>query len=289
MFGPNTYFTDNVVINGSHRDQAFYKLFGEVKELFIKKFDLDDYDVIFIPGSATVGVEAVMFSMNYNITVIGNDGSFKKRWTSMLENYPKPAGCPDVDLCCRLESSVSAPFYKEGCVLDAVSAFPYYSTPKDTRIFCTCLNKQLGSYTGLAVVCVKKDQWKYCVDSDKISYLNLRIFKDWGDKNQTPYTTPTYIYEHFHKVLKNFDLDQFRERINKVSDLLCRTIPEEFFVGEKRCPVLTLKKEAFPDKSFPEKCDLYGYWTNRPYYQIYTYTSPYEDYEEFCRQYKCLF
>ncbi|MBR4158934.1 MAG: hypothetical protein IKT97_02610, partial [Spirochaetia bacterium] len=88
---------------------------------------------------------------------------------------------------------------------------------------------------------------------------------------------------------KSFDLNQFRERIDKVSDLICSAIPEEYIVGERRCPVITIKKEAFKkDMSLAGKYDLYGYWTGKPCYQIFTYTSPEEDYQEFVRQYRSL-
>ena len=286
MFGPNTYFKDTVDICWSHRDQSFFKLFDQVRELFATKFGLEGYDIIFIPGSATVGIEATMFSMQYRIKMAGSNGEFKNRWNQMLKNYPKDSSCPEVEMFCRLETSISEPFYQEDSIMDAVSAFPYYDVPKGTKVMCTCLNKQLASYVGLAVVCVKKDQWDHCIGGDIFSYLNLRRYKDYGDKHQTPNTSPTYIYEHFYKVLKNFNLEQFRERINKVSDLICSAVPEEYIIGAKRCPVITIKKEAFKDKALAEKFDLYGYWTGKPDYQIFTYTSPIEDYEEFIREYR---
>ena len=46
MFGPNTYFEDKVKIEYSHRDKIFFDLFTETRELFSKKFNLDDYDVL---------------------------------------------------------------------------------------------------------------------------------------------------------------------------------------------------------------------------------------------------
>ncbi|MCR4664720.1 MAG: hypothetical protein K5660_05075, partial [Paludibacteraceae bacterium] len=58
MFGPNTYFKDNVNICFSHRDQVFFDLFQRVNDLFVEKFGLQDYDVLFIPGSGTIGIES---------------------------------------------------------------------------------------------------------------------------------------------------------------------------------------------------------------------------------------
>lgn len=286
MFGPNSYFSDSVRIHSSHRDKEFFDQFKELRELFTLKFGLEDYDVLFIPGSATVGIEAIMYSMNYRLKIIGNEGHFREQWTSMLKNYLRDESFPETEMFCRLESSNSTPFYKENGVVDAVSAFPYYDIPKGTKAFCTCLNKQLSSYIGLAVVCVKRDEWKNFVDGDVCSYLNLARYKKFAEQFQIPSTAPTFIFEHFIKVLKNLNLDQFRERIDRVSDLICSNIPEEYLIGDRRCPVITIKKEAFGEGSLAEKYNLYGYWLKKPTYRIFTYTSPYEDYEEFIRQYK---
>ena len=45
MFGPNTNFKDSVNICSSHRDQSFFKLFDQVRELFALKFGLEDYSL----------------------------------------------------------------------------------------------------------------------------------------------------------------------------------------------------------------------------------------------------
>lgn len=282
MFGPNTYFHDDVNIQFSHRDQVFFDLFKRVNELFTEKFNLQDYDVLFIPGSGTIGIEAMMYSMDYKINFIGNDGTFKSRLIDLYENYndKNKKDANKVEMFVRLETSISKPFEKEGCLMDCISAFPYYSIPKDTKLFVTCLNKQIGSYIGLSVVCVRRDQWKHCIDEKVFSYLNLMRYKAYLLQSQTPHTTPTFIYEHLFKVLNNLNLDQFRENINKVSDLICSYVPEEYIIGDKRCPVITVNKKFFTDE-VARKNDLYGFWTGKPVYQFFTYTQPYEDYERF--------
>lgn len=282
MFGPNTYFHDDVNIQFSHRDQVFFDLFKRVNELFTEKFNLQDYDVLFIPGSGTIGIEAMMYSMDYKINFIGNDGTFKSRLIDLYENYndKNKKDANKVEMFVRLETSISKPFEKEGCLMDCISAFPYYSIPKDTKLFVTCLNKQIGSYIGLSVVCVRRDQWKHCIDEKVFSYLNLMRYKAYLLQSQTPHTTPTFIYEHLFKVLNNLNLDQFRENINKVSDLICSYVPEQYIIGDKRCPVITVNKKFFTDE-VARKNDLYGFWTGKPVYQFFTYTQPYEDYERF--------
>jgi len=279
MFGPNSYFQDNVRICFSHRDKVFFDLFKRVNELFTEKFGLQDYDVLFIPGSGTIGLEATMFSMDYNINFIGNEGTFKNRLRNMYDTYGGGKKEP-AEMFVRLETSISKPFEKEGCLIDCISAFPYYSIPKDTKLFVTCLNKQIGSYVGLSVVCIRRDQWKYCIDEKVFSYLNLMRYKAYLMLSQTPHTTPTYIYEHLLKVLSTFNLSQFRENINKVSDFICSRIPDEYIIGDKRCPVITVNREFFSDEE-AKRNNLYGYWTGKPCYQFFTYTQPYQDYVDF--------
>ena len=61
MFGPNTYFKDEVDICYSHRDKCFFDLFGKTRALFSEKFGLEDYDVLFIPGSARSELKRCFF------------------------------------------------------------------------------------------------------------------------------------------------------------------------------------------------------------------------------------
>lgn len=282
MFGPNTYFTDSVDIHFSHRDEEFFNIFQKVTDLFTEKFQLYDYDVLFIPGSGTIGIESTFFSMDYKLKFIGNDGAFKDRLVALYSNYAHlhNKGANKAEMFVRLETSISKPFYKEGCLMDCISAFPYYPIPQDTKLFVTCLNKQIGSYVGLSVVCVKRSEWKHCIDETVFSYLNLRRYYSYLLHRQTPHTTPTFIYEHLHKVLKDFNLDAHVEKINKVSELICKHVPDEFIIGDRYCPVITIKKEAFSDR-IAQQYDLYGYWTGKPVYQFFTYAQPYQDYVDF--------
>ena len=283
MFGPNTYFKDDVEIKFSHRDQIFFDLFERVNELFTEKFNLQDYDILFIPGSGTIGIEAMMFSMDYKINFIGNDGTFRDRLIQLYKNYEKEKSRTNkVDMFVHLETSISKPFDngKGECLVDAISAFPYYDIPKGTKVFITCLNKQIGSYIGLSVVGVRRDQWKYCKDEKVFSYLNLKRYVAYLAQNQTPHTTPTFIYEHLYKVLTTFNIERHREKIDTVSKLICDNVPYEMIIGDHRCPVITVNKYAFTDE-VAKKYDLYGYWTGKPCYQFFTYTQPIQDYIDF--------
>lgn len=284
MFGPNTYFEDQVNICYSHRDKVFFDLFAETKKRFSDTFGLDDYDILFIPGSGTIGVEAVMYSFKHRIKLIGVDGTFKNRWTEFAKNRsPKKNTNQTYEMYCLLETSCSSNFYKEGCIVDAISGFPYYDIPANTIAFVTCLNKQLGSYVGLAVVGIRKDKWHLFVDEREMSYLNLSRYKSYHDINQAPSTSPTFIYEHFNQVLKSFDLAAFRERLDTVSDMIVDTVGENNIIGNKRGPVITLKNGVVPE-TIARKNDVYGYWAGRPNYQMFTYTQKVEDYERFLKE-----
>ena len=106
MFGPNTYFQDPVDIHYSHRDKVFFDLLRDVKDTFSSVFHLEDYDILFIPGSGTVGIESLMFSCKRKIDMIGIDGTFKKRWAAMEAGYRKQKNrAVPFEMFCRLETS----------------------------------------------------------------------------------------------------------------------------------------------------------------------------------------
>lgn len=284
MFGPNTFFEDNVIINYSHRDKTFFNLFEETRKRFSDVFHLEEYDILFIPGSGTIGIESVMYSFKHGIKVIGIDGTFKSRWISFEKNraLSKRQG-RTYEMFCLLETSCSKHYTKKGCIVDAISGFPYYDIPKGTIAFVTCLNKQLGSYVGLAVVGVRKDKWDMFIGEGVMSYLNLARYKSYHDINQAPSTSPTFIYQHFNEVLKAFDLKMFRKRIDDVSRMVVEEIGEENIIGEDRGPVITLKKGVIPDE-FARSHDVYGYWAGRPNYQIFTYSQKPEEYRAFFKE-----
>lgn len=286
MFGPNTYFENQVEICYSHRDKVFFNLFHETRQRFSDTFNLGEYDILFVPGSGTIGVEAVMYSFKYNIKLIGVDGTFKTRWTEFEKNRPvRKRTSKNFEMYCLLETSCSQNYYKEGCIVDAISGFPYYDIPANTIAFITCLNKQLGSYVGLSVVCIKKDKWDLFIDEGVMSYLNLARYKSYHDINQAPSTSPTFIYEHFNEVLKKFNLEEFRKRLDYVSEIIVDTIGEDNIVGNKKGPVITLKNGVIPEE-LARKRDIYGYWAGRPNFQIFTYTQKVEDYELFLKEYR---
>lgn len=280
MFGPNTYLSTISEINYSHRDEEFINLYKNLSKSFSDKFDLHDYDILFIPGSGTIGIESVFWSSKKRINVIGYEGVFTGRWNKLSEIYTpynrlnyneKP-----VDLYCQLETSVNKVFEKEGCIVDAISSFPYYDIPKNTKIFVTCSNKQLGGMPGLSIVCVKKDYWNELKNDDIFSYLNLSRYKKYGLKNQTPSTPPITIYENLFRIIQKFDVNYFRDKINTNSEKLAN-----IFGGESS-PVFVVDKKKI-SLEYAKLWNLYGLNTKCNNYSIFTYSCQDKDYDKFCR------
>lgn len=286
MFGPNTHFDHLVSISYSHREKKFFDLYLEVTTLFKTTFHLYDFDILFIPGSGTVGVEAAVFSARDRIEVIGHDGTFRDRWMALSRTYNAGRGKRrSIPLYCQLETSVSRRYVSDGmpAIVDGISAFPYYLPPPNTQIYITATNKGLLSFVGLSIVMVRNSFWGELLDDRVFSYLNLSRYRAFAHQLQTPSTTATHIFEHLKSVLQTFNLDEYRARIDRVSDKLVEGIGTEFIIGDRRGPVITARMDAFPT-GFAQNCNLYGYWIGKSSYQFFTYSQNESDYEAFLAQ-----
>tara|TARA_B100001939_G_scaffold334580_1_gene335683 strand:+ start:355 stop:1251 length:897 start_codon:yes stop_codon:yes gene_type:complete len=292
MFGPNTYIDFPTSITHSHRDKEFMDTYQDLRELFVDVFDLQDYDILFIGGSGTTAIESVVWSMMNDIEVSGNGGVFRNKWERLVKTYGKEGSSRYYRevLYCQLETSNSS-YYEEkvsrwnGTIVDAISSFPYYDIPKGVNVFVTCVNKQLAGFPGLSIVGVKKTFWNRIKDSDEFTYLNLRRYYEYGLKNQTPTTAPTQIYEHFLTILRRFDIDELRNKINRNSELIVDAIGKDKIIGESLCPVITIPKEFISDE-LAQKWNLYGLQTESKNYQIFTYSCDDKDYENFAKELK---
>ena len=283
MFGPNTYFEHLVRIAYSHREKKFFDLYSEVTERFKTLFGLQDFDILFVPGSGTVGIEAMMFSLRGRLEVIGHDGTFKERWTALSKTYnDHRKGRGLTPMYCQLETSCSRYFAGDGrgAIIDGISAFPYYLPPPEAQIYVTASNKGLLSFVGLSIVMVRRSFWNHLIDEDQFSYLNLRRYKSYADQSQTPSTTATHIFEHLNQVLSNFDLNAYRARLDRIAGRLVEGIGEEFIIGDRKGPVITARLDAFPP-SFARENNLYGYWIGKSNYQIFTFSQAEADYDRF--------
>ena len=280
MFGPNTHLITQSIIDYSHRDKDFFSLYASLTEKFTTLFKLDNFDIIFVPGSGTIGIESVFFSLLKDIKLIGPDGVFKEKWNNLSKLYSKGDNGDPLEMYCQLETSISEVFEKEYCIVDCISSFPYYSIPKNTKIFVTCSNKQLGSMPGLSIVGIRKDFWANLIPSDVFSYLNLRRYKDFSRLSQTPTTPPITIYSHLVDVLSHFDIKSLRNKINNNSKLIVDSVGENNVIGETICPVITINKSLIP-MEIAYKYELYGLNTSSDNFQIFTYSCDSNSYKSF--------
>jgi len=281
MFGPNTHIKSTSVISYSHRDNEFFDLYKDTIQKFQKLFNLKDYDILLIPGSGTIGIESVIYSLKDSVHVIGNEGVFFNRWEQMIQGYDKYG--KSNQLFCQLETSNSSYFERENGIVDCISSFPYYDIPKNTEIFITCSNKQLGSYPGLSIVGVHKDIWSKLHTNNVMSYLNLYRYYTFSKKYQTPTTAPTHLVHHLNKILRNFNLNKLRTKIDEMSNLLVTTIGSSNIIGKTQCPVITVNKDIIPIE-IATRYQLYGINTNSDNYQFFTYSCNEKIYKRFCKE-----
>ena len=281
MFGPNTIGSSLYELSYSHRDKKFKSVFAELTQQFKQKFELQDYDFLFIAGSGTIGIEATIASYNGSVDIVGSAGKFKDRWKQLSNKYATPKSSNSIEMFCQLETSCSEFFDRQGCIVDAVSSFPYLSIPENTPIFITCSNKQLGAFPGISIVGVHKDFWSSIKDDDSFSYLNLKLHKKYSEDNQTLTTAPTPLFEHLLEKVKNINVQGLRQKIDIVSDMLVGAVGEDNIIGEHRCPVITFKKTSISD-TIAKKYELYGINNAATdCYQVFTYSHPIDDYTKF--------
>ncbi len=286
MFGPNKLFNDIVNTTYCHRDPEFFDSYRFLVEAFNKKFNVRDYDILFIPGSGTIGIEALMFSLKKQITSVGTRGVFQQRWDKKSDYYNKnKKESSSYKIYCQLETSLSEVNSLNGEMVDSISAFPYYDLPAGCKFFVTCSNKILGSYVGLSIVGVRKDCWHDLIDSSVHSYLNLSRYREMGEMNQTPTTAPTHLYTHLGQVVESLDIKKLRSSIDEVSEMLVSAFGPENIIGELRCPVITVNRNIIPDE-LARKFDLYGFHTGKSTYQFFTYSHDIKDYQDFISEYR---
>ena len=127
----------------------------------------------------------------------------------------------------------------------------------------------------MSIVCIRKDYWDELKSDDIFSYLNLARYKKYGVKNQTPSTPPITIYENLFRIIKKFDVNLFKEKINRNSQKLINIF------GGKVSPVFIVDKEKIP-LEYAKMWKLYGLNSNCKNYSIFTYSCDDVDYDKFC-------
>jgi len=278
MFGPNTTLNVTTDINYSHRDIKFKRMFKDLQAQFKSNFALNNYDILFIPGSGSFAMELLLLNFNGKINIEEpSNGKFTERWKNLNTVInKKPRDTFEVTLGCQFETSISRFNDDIACdpntIVDAVCSFPYYRIPNKSVAFVTVTNKMLGSFPGLAIICIRKDCWKlFSFPFGCFSTLDLRLYKEYAAKGMTPTTAPTHIFQHLHKIMKNgFSIPDLTQRV----DFVCKLLSCANFVtvGEKIAPALTIPKMTIPRKDLVNKYQLYGSESSDMNYHIFTYS-----------------
>lgn len=281
MFGPNKTLSFSGEINSHHREPAFINVVQEIKTVFKQKFNIsEDYEVIILTGSGTLAVESFVFSSLHQFKMQGIEGEFFERWNKLLNHYNKYNTNADKTFCIQLETSKSAlnkienPYF-----VDAVSAFPYYDIPENTKAWATVSSKILGAAPVLGILVFHKDILDEMINDDVFSYLNVKRMYNASQINQTHHTPAMALYIDFLERLKKFNREAVREQINRNSDLIVNAIGKENIIGESRCPVITVKPNVI-NRDLALKYNLYGSHVKGHLLQIFTYVESDEMYEK---------
>jgi aspartate aminotransferase-like enzyme len=279
-FGPNSEIHTQLDVIGSHRDENFRHLYQETLEALQDLHQLNDFDLIFLPGGGTLGVEAVISSSLSRIKVVGVDGVFKQRWTDMANIYNSSKEATENTLSCHLETSNST-FQDLGThFLDVVSSFPYYSIPDTCNVFVAASNKQLNALAGLSIVGVRKGMSDGLFSEPQLSYLSVRRYLHSALNHELPSTVGTYLFDSLLRGVRTYNRRDFLGKLDSICDEFVRALGNEAFIGDKRGPVLTIRRDALPVKIF-DKWTLYEKGGPVPTVQVFTYSAPTAQYEEF--------
>jgi aspartate aminotransferase-like enzyme len=274
MFGPNSSFVTHIQNNRSHRDLSTHQDMKTFKELFKKKFDLHSFEIITVFGPASLALQVVFNSLIKKPTIPYYEGKFTHRIKKFNSRNNRPIS--DEIAGVHFETSLSLLNNMDSVtIVDAVSSFPYYPLPDTTKIFVTCMNKQLGAPAGISIIGVRKDSFEDLFGKHDGFYnlLNIHCYLD------TPSTYPDYLLPVYIDQLNNFSTQELRYRIDKVSECVTSAFNVK---GEKKCPALSISKKDISNYLI-EKYNLYSWsWNGLDMVQIFTYSNPVNFYEEFC-------
>jgi hypothetical protein len=279
MFGPNAQPPDVPVTLTCHRSAAALAARWRVEARFHQLFGQTEYALVWVPGPASLAMQAVLQSLRGPVRVLG-EGRFPDRWRGMVRPPESPL-YPTVSVLCLLETSTSrawaGPLPDGPVVVDAVSGFPYAPLPSGAAVWVTTSNKLLGGLPGLALVGVRYDAWDLFRVDAAPTLTNLRNHRaGWFT------TAPVHGLSVLEQVWSPGYFAVQRAQIDAVSaDLGPRLAGMQ--VGDAAGPVLTVRRTAF-EARFPGVAQAFAlYPATRPAtiypvhqetYQIFTYSEP---------------
>lgn len=287
MFGPNYQHQQLQQTEFCHRSKRFTSLIEAVRFRFQTVFQLKDWDIVFLAGPGTLGMQTVLHSLTeplppnptypYRLLLIDGPGRFNDRWRQMTLNRCQYPCNERLRLECLLETSISGyPNLKgnELMVVDAISGFPFYPLPERARIFVTTSGKQLGAPPGVCIVGVRKDSWGLLKPSPA-GYDLLSLAQHFA---RGPLTTlPPLVFEHLHDNLRHEFFDAQSDQINRLAAKFDAALPADATIGFRRCPVITVKAEEIGELA--GQFELYPQNKPTDRHHIFLYSQPEADYE----------
>jgi hypothetical protein len=285
MFGPNKSDNISELVNFHHREENFFSILRDLKQLIREKFDIDNNsEIVIINGSGTLTMELIIASFTSSFFTSGVKGKFIDRWSDMLLLYKKRSK-NGKKLHVQYETSISTHNKmkdNESFFVDGISSFPYYSMPKNSNIFVTVSSKILGASPVLGIIIVKKDILNNFISYNEETYLNLNRWIKYSETNQTPFTPSISLYMDLLKKVYLLNIKEIKDKINYVSDQLIGLFGAENILGDLRGPAITFKNKNLISKKIRDRYKIYGTQNldSNSKMQIFTYSEEIREYEK---------
>ena len=192
-----------------HRSEDFRNCFAQVQSSLRKIFDLSsaEWDVLLIPMNGSLTIESVIRTFGGGVRV-KTAGAFSERvaevhhdphapWSFGVQHETNDSRLCDISDC---------------DIVDAVSALPYFEFPREAKVVVTVSSKQFGAATIWSLVMIRREFWQQ--SNPLKGYLDLQRYRDFAMISETPCTPSISALFSLRDRLMEFDLNQFRQRLN---------------------------------------------------------------------------
>lgn len=286
MFGPNTHLSRTFQIAYHHRSASFRSAYQAVEECFLEVLGTHRFHLLFVPGSATSGMETLLLSVSDELRAVGKRGKFTERWSDLCEfsNMLRDGRSSGTvtDVWCQVETSLNIVQSFDRGIVDSVCAFPFFDVPRDAEAFITCTNKLVGSIPGLAVIGLAEPALNRLSDT-RGSTNHLLHFLEASKRRELPYTAPTHIFDDLLTYFGQPYVSGLRQLVEERRELLMGLFSQDELIGDETSPLLTVKKSAI-SSHLAQRWDLYSKSFPEPCYQIFLYSAGSADYSLFASE-----
>lgn len=251
MFGPNMRPSMH------HRQNNYRALVADTQILFRKIFGIsEEYDILFLPGSGTIALEAVILSVvstDYGARVADTAHEFGMRTKKLLCAHDRY--CPSSDIVFSVQYETLAgklmPYKHLGSIniVDCISSFPYYAPPQ-CDVWITVAGKQLGCSPGIAIVVIRRALLD-TINRNRYSALNLSRYANVN----IPHTPAIGLMVELHDKLAAQDI-LWAERIRAIINANRQAL-HEFFDDRTIGPVFNIDVQIARHLGIADKFDLY--------------------------------